>query len=164
MLASDEACLRDGLLFDGGGGFAGWLPLRFRDSSLSLEDNDLGENSISSLELGRPCFVKTTVAYGESIAVDGIDAQQRRKLLLIGAGELDPIHAAGRRRLVDLHLTFEEQAHSVRCFDGRSCQPALDLKDDSNFTASTRPGRPTPLQASQVAVAGDGFRTPPCLD
>ena len=125
------------------------LRLGICDSSLSLENDNLGEDAVARFELAGSGPFQSTVADSEAIALERINAKQRRKLLLIGAREVDPIEASRRSRLVELHFTCEKQLRSVRCFDRRGRLAAFDVERDLDLTASTRPRSPASLQRAR---------------
>ncbi len=100
--------------------------------------------------LGREPF-KPPLHTVNVLSIKLVNAWNRRKLLLIGASELDPIELAGRRGFIDLYFTVKLEADPLRRGD-RSDRLAGPERTERRGPLFVRPLGPS------IALVGDPGR------
>src|SRR5438552_18944046 len=108
----------------------------------SAEGDDIGQDPFTRLEFPGTIAVEAAVADGDRVAVELVDPEDRGELLLIGPGELDPIQASGRCRLIDLDFTLGAQVEALAGRDRRVDSPALDLQHHPDVMTRAGLGHP----------------------
>ena len=140
--------------------FARRLCLCLREWAFALKNDDLGQDAVARFELVRPGLVHTTIADRESIAVDRVNAQQWRKLLLIGAREVDPIQPSRRGRGVELQLTVSSKRMPCGVLIvAVACWPLISRTTRTSRRAPARAVHRPCIRPRSLSL-GDGFRTP----